>query len=112
MIKRGEMQQGDVHVEGNNSKIDGKILFYYKDLHIIPLKEDSSDSGLKRKHLKSFFANSFVIKNANPEGTLRSPSFEVARDHHENFISFIWTSIMTGLLKTIGIPVKLVMKDR
>jgi len=110
-IKSGEMEKGDAHVEGNNSKIDGKILIYYKDLHITPLKEDSSNSGLKRNHLKSFFANSFLIKNSNPEATLRSPSFEVPRDSHQNFISFIWTSIMTGLLKTIGIPVRLVMKD-
>ena len=110
-IKSGEMQKGDAKFEGNNSAIKGKITFYYTNLHIIPLKKDSSGTGLQKNHLKSFFANWFLIKNSNPEGKLRTPSFSVPRDSHQNFVSFIWTSILTGMVKTIGLPVKAVVKD-
>jgi hypothetical protein len=112
-VKTGEMQKGDVYIKGNNSKINATINFYYSDLHITPLKEDSAANGkLKKNHLKSFFANWVLIKNANPGSEFRQPEFSVDRDHHQNFISFIWTSIMTGIVKTIGVPVRMVIKEQ
>jgi hypothetical protein len=52
------------------------------------------------------------IKNENPQGSeLRQPVFDVGRDHHQNFVAYIWTGILTGLCKTIGVPVKLVIKN-
>lgn len=112
-IKSGQMQRGSTHIEGDNFNIDGTIAVSYTDLHITPLKSDSARGGLKKNHLKSFFANTIFIKNANPQGNeLRQPSFSVGRDHHQNFVAYIWTAILTGLCKTIGVPVKLVVKDK
>lgn len=112
-IKRGQMQQGIVHVEGDNYRLDSKIAFYYNDLHITPLKSDSSNGELKRNHLKSLAANIIYIKNENPkEGKLRNPEYTVVRNPHLNFVAYIWTAIMTGILKTIGVPVGVVMKER
>jgi hypothetical protein len=112
-VKSGQMQEGTVHLEGDNYNLHGTINFYYTDLHITPLKTDSANGGLRKSHLKSFFANIIFIKNANPQGTeLRQPAFTVGRDHHENFVAYIWSTIVTGLLKTVGIPLKLVKKDK
>jgi hypothetical protein len=112
-IKRGQMHRGTAHIEGDNFNLHGTVDFYYTDLHITPLKTDSANDGLKKNHMKSFFANVVFIKNENPQGgELRQPSFTVGRDHHQNFVAYIWTTIMTGLCKTIGIPVKLVIKDK
>ena len=84
----------------------------YSDLHITPLKKDKEEKGkLKSKSFTSFFANAVLIKNENSPGkNFRSPVFMVTRDHHANFFNLIWTSVLTGILKTIGIPVKLVIK--
>ena len=112
-VKSGQMQEGTLHLEGDNYNLHGTIDFYYTDLHITPLKTDSANGGLRKSHLKSFFANIIFIKNANPQGTeLRQPAFTVGRDHHENFVAYIWSTIVTGLLKTVGIPLKLVKKDK
>ena len=111
-VKNGQMQHGTTHIEGDNFNLQGTIQVDYSDLHLTPLKSDSGRGGLKKNHLKSFFANTIFIKNANPQGgELREPTFTVGRDHHENFVAYIWTAILTGLCKTIGVPVKLVVKE-
>jgi hypothetical protein len=111
-VKNGQMQQGTAHVEGDNFNLHGTVEIFYTDLHITPLKSDSTHGELKKNHLKSFFANTVFIKNENPHGNdLRQPAVTVGRDHHQNFVAYIWTAILTGLCKTIGIPVKLVVKN-
>ena len=112
-VKNGQMQQGTAHMEGDNFNLHGKVKVFYTDLHITPLKSDSAHGELKKNHLKSFFANIVFIKNANPQGNdLRQPVVNLGRDHHQNFVAYIWTAILTGLCKTIGIPVKLVVKSQ
>ena len=111
-VKEGQMQQGSAHMVGDNFSVRGTVQIFYTDLHITPLKSDSSHGELKKNHLKSFFANIVFIKNENPRGNdLREPEVTVGRDHHQNFVAYIWTAILTGLCKTIGIPVKLVVKN-
>lgn len=112
-IKRGEMQKGIARVEGDNYNLHGTISFYYNDLHITPLKSDSSNGGLKKAHLKSLAANIIYIKNENPKGDeLRKPEYNVERDPKLNFVAYIWRNITIGILKTIGIPVGVVLKDQ
>jgi hypothetical protein len=99
-------------VKGDNYNLHGTVNVIYDDLHITPLTKDSANGELKKNHLKSFFANIMFIKNENPQGSeFRQPAFDVGRDHHQNFVAYIWTGILTGLCKTIGIPVKLVIKN-
>lgn len=112
-IKKGQFENGTAHVEGNNNGSKASVAIVYRDLHITPLKADSNNNGkLKRKSILSFFANKLLIKDNNPgsNGQLRKPEYTVERDHHGNFFNFVWLSIMTGVLKTIGIPVKFVIK--
>jgi hypothetical protein len=110
-VKKGQMQQGTAHMEGDNFNLHGTVEIFYTDLHITPLKSDSANGELKKNHLKSFFANIVFIKNENPQGNdVRQPTVSIGRDHHQNFVAYIWTAILTGLCKTIGIPVKLVVK--
>jgi hypothetical protein len=111
-VKSGQMQEAAVLIEGDNFNLHATADIHYTDLHITPLKSDSTNDGLKKNHLKSFFANILFIKNSNKPGDkLRKPVYDVDRDHIDNFVSFIWNTIMTGLLKTAGIPVKLVIKE-
>jgi hypothetical protein len=110
-IKSGETQEAIIHIEGNNLKTSSKLAISYSDLHINPLKKADENGNLKKKRVSAFIANVFLIKNSNPEKgkALRQPEYTVERDHHGNFFNMIWNTTLTGLLKTIGVPVKLVV---
>ncbi len=80
----------------------------YDDLHITPLKPDDNDSSkLKKKSVMSFFANKFFIKNANPShGDTPRYSEVIVQRAHNGFFNFVWKTILTSILKTVGIPLK------
>jgi hypothetical protein len=111
-VKKGEMQSGTAHLRGNDFTINGTVSFNYTDLHLNPLKKKNGDDKLKKKTFTSLFANTFLIQNANPGkgNDVRKPQFSVSRGDNSNFFSFVWASVLTGILKTIGIPVKAVLK--
>ena len=112
-LKNGILQGIKGHVEGNNFRINGNISATYRDLNIVALKKETGQNGkIKKKKVTSFIANTFLIKNSNPspgEDT-RRPEFSIERDHHSHFFNFVWQAFLSGILKTIGIPVKLVVK--
>ncbi len=113
-FKSGHMKEGTATVTGTNSSANGDVLLLYNNLNITPLKKKEDNEGrLKKKSLTSFIANTFVIKKNNPTGSKepRHPVFTMNRAHHGNFFNFIWTTILTGILKTVGIPVKLGVKQ-
>ena len=110
-VKSGQMQQGTAHMKGTDSGSNASIALSYRDLHIKPLKKANESGELKKQHIRGFIANVFLVKNANPlrGNDLRQPSYSVPRDHHMNFFSLVWVTVLTGILKTIGIPVNLVI---
>jgi len=110
-VKTGQMQRAVGHIDGNNFSTKGKIAMQYNNLHIKPLKKDKEEGKLKKMTVTGFIANTLFIKNENPKGNaLRQPEFTVQRDHHANFFNLMWTTILTGILKTIGVPVKFGIK--
>lgn len=109
-IKRGKVQSTFAHVDGNENEGRGRVRFLYSDAHVTPLKkDDTKENGLKKKSLTSFIANLFVIKNANPSsgGEIRTPDAYFKRDPRGSFFNLIWKTMLVGVLKTIGAPVKL-----
>jgi hypothetical protein len=111
-VKTGQMQHAAGHIDGNNFNTKGKIAMQYNNLHIKPLKKDKEEKGkLKKMTVTGFIANALFIKNENPKGNeLRQPEFTVQRGNHANFFNLMWTTILTGILKTIGVPVKFGIK--
>lgn len=107
-VKSGEMQQGIAHIKGNNFIAQCKIAVTYSGLRIDPLKKADSNGRLNKNRLTGFIANVFLIKKKNPEKgkELRQPVFSVQRDHHGNFFNLVWATLLTGILKTVGVPVK------
>ncbi|MEO6404423.1 MAG: hypothetical protein ABIY51_01710 [Ferruginibacter sp.] len=112
-VKRGQIQSGKAHMSGDNSIAKGNIILYYNDLHVTPLKTIKKDNGKqKSKHATSLVANILFIKNSNPlKGSLRQPSFIEHRDPYTGFVKLIWTSIRAGIVKTVGIPLKIIDKN-
>ena len=113
-FKSGTLKEGTATVTGDNMNAKGDVLVLYNNLNLTPLKQSKNDEGkLRKKVFTNFIANALLIKNNNPTGNqqARHPVFVTNRDHHGNFFNFIWTTILTGILKTVGIPVKLVVKE-
>lgn len=108
-VRSGIIQEGTVHIDGNNDKVKCKFAVSYTDLHVDLLKKANENGDLKRKPVTGFIANLFFIKNANPlKGqALRQPDFSISRGHHRNLFSLVWITMSTGFLKTAGLPVKL-----
>ena len=111
-VKTGEMQHALGHMDGDNVRANGNITMQYNNLHITPLKKDKEEKGkLKKKSVTSLFANILFVKNENPkDNELRKPDFTFERTPYNSFFNLIWKTILTGILKTIGVPVKLVIK--
>jgi hypothetical protein len=107
IFKRGSIQKGTVHVQGNNIKASGKGTLLYKDLYLVSLKKNKDEPGkAKERKLLSFIGNALLIKNSNPSKgkAPRTETFDSERNDHQPFFSLVWKTIFLGVLKTIGLP--------
>ncbi len=108
-VKTGTVTKANTKIEGDNFTSNVDLLMLYNDLHLTPLKKDSGENTtMHKKTITSFFANVFLIKNANPThgSNLRTAQVNAQRNIQESFFGFVWKSILTAILKTIGIPEK------
>ena len=109
-VKRGSMESGEAHLQGNNGSAKGTVLLLYNDLHITPLKKDPARPGeLKKKSMTSLLANKLFIKDNNPaNGQTRTSDCALTRDPKGgSFFNFVWQTMMIGIFKTIGVPARL-----
>ncbi len=107
VFKRGSIQKGIAHVEGDNFGASGKGMLLYKDLYLESLKKNSTAPGkVKKRKLLSFIGNVLLVKNANPykDEAPRQVSLYSERNDHQTFFSLVWKTIFIGILKTIGLP--------
>jgi len=108
-IKTGTVKKADTKIEGDNYASNVNLQMLYNDLHLMPLKKDSdADTSVHKKTITGFFANVLFIKNANPahSGDVRTIQIKVQRNIQQSFFGFVWKSILTAILKTIGLPEK------
>ncbi len=107
-LQKGNIKEATVQVTGDNKEARVKMLMLYDDLKIFPLKKQSDSTRVKKKALIGFFANTFVIKDANPVGknAPRNPEVTAQRGDSGSFFNFLWKAILTGIVKTIGLPKK------
>ncbi|MDQ6904960.1 MAG: hypothetical protein M3139_18355 [Bacteroidota bacterium] len=106
-LKKGSIQKGVVHVDGDNFKGNGHGQVLYKNLYLVGLKKDKDKpGGVKKKSVLSFIGNVLLIKNNNPpkgeEPKMIDFTFE--RKSTSTFLNVVWGTIFTGILKTIGLP--------
>jgi hypothetical protein len=107
-VKTGAVTKAHTKIAGDNYTSNVELTMLYNDLHLTPLKKDETDTGMHSKKLTGFFANVFLIKNANPTqlGDPRTIQVKVKRNAEQAFFGFIWKSTLTGILETIGLPEK------
>ena len=108
-VKSGDLKKASANINGDNNDASGKVLVLYNDLHITPLKPaDGDTTDLKKKHLISFIANTFLIKDNNPSKgeEPRSPDAFYKRTEGSDLFNLVWKTMLVGTLKTIGINEK------
>ncbi len=106
-LKKGSIQKGVVHVEGDNFKGNGHGQVLYKNLYMVGLKKDKDKpGGVKKKSVLSFIGNLLLIKNNNPPKgeEPKMIDFTFKRKSTSTFLNVVWGTIFTGILKTIGLP--------
>ncbi len=109
IVKDGNLKEASAALTGNNYEASGKVTVLYEDLHITPLKPAGTDTtDLKKKHIVSFIANTFLIKDDNPSSG-EKPRTEDAyykRTPGSDLFNLLWKTVLVGTLKTIGINEK------
>jgi hypothetical protein len=108
-IKSGNLQKATASIQGDNYNASGKVLVLYNDLHVTPLKPAGADTTeIRKKHLVSFFANTFIVKNDNPSKgeEPRSPDASFKRLVGSDLFNLVWKTMLVGTLKTIGVNPK------
>lgn len=108
-IKSGSLQKATASIQGDNYNASGKVLVLYNDLHVTPLKLTGADTTeIRKKHLVSFFANTFIVKNDNPSKgeEPRSPDASFKRLEGSDLFNLVWKTMLVGTLKTIGVNPK------
>lgn len=107
-IEKGNIEKTIVHIKGDQWNANGEVQLLYNDLKIDLMEKDKGDNGMNKKHITSFLANSFIIKNENPkkEQPVRTESASFKRDPNGGFFMLLWKTMLVGILKTIGVPEK------
>ncbi len=107
-LKSGDVDEASINIAGNDFNATTGITLLYHDLRIFPLKDPDKKGDLKERKIAGFLANAFVIKDANPIGNKspRSLQVSVQRDDSGSFFNFLWKAVLSGVVKTIGVPKK------
>lgn len=111
-IENGIVKNFKLNMQGNEHSASGKVLLLYNDLKISIYEKEKDEQGLDKKGIIGFLANTFVIKDDNPNknNPPRNPPAEFQRDPQTGFFNLVWKTALNGILKTIGVNPKLAEK--
>ena len=112
-VERGQMHSLEANLQGNENGAGGEVLVLYDKLRLSVLKKKEGEEELKKRHLLSFIANVFVIKNNNPwwlTGKTQRKEAYLERNSEAGFMNLVWKTAFLGILKTVGAPEKVAKK--
>lgn len=99
----GFVSRLDFDMRADAQKTTGKVLFLYKDLNVMLLRQDEKN-GLRRMGFMSVLANAMVLVRDNPTygHAPRMANVVYERAGIDSYIGMIWRSIFTGIKQSIG----------
>ena len=101
-VQSGTVNRLNFEVKLNENTSTGSMEFFYEDLKIDLLNKGEKEG---KKGLVSFFANTFIIKKANPlNEKFRPGQMYFERDKNKSMINFWWKSLLSGLKDSMGLP--------
>jgi hypothetical protein len=100
--EKGVLNEFSCNIRGDRYALNGSATMLYEDLNVTILKK-SKQTGLKKRKLFSFFANTFVIKNSNPLGkqSVRVSTIRYVRIPTKPFFFTLWKGILLGITKSV-----------
>ncbi|UII26469.1 hypothetical protein LVD15_24760 [Fulvivirga maritima] len=104
-IREGKLLNLDFNFTYNNNSSDGKMYFEYENLKINTLDKDDHTSKGLGQNIKSFIANTFVVKtdNSKDDGKFRVGDISFERDKKKSIFNYWWKSLLTGFRSSTGI---------
>ncbi|MEQ9307343.1 MAG: hypothetical protein RJQ14_25745, partial [Marinoscillum sp.] len=103
LIRDGLSQEATFQFEGNENYSLGEMTFYYTDLKINVLDQNSIDSPGFGSAMKTFFANTFVVNTKNPHFIfVRDGDIFHERDKSKSIFNYWAKSLLSGVVSSIG----------
>jgi hypothetical protein len=114
-ITKGKGSVDISDISGNDSVAGGSLIFKYKKLRLLPYnrkKEKLRKNVLTP--LVSFMINDLVVKSNNPRFARKPRVGEVyfKRDTRKSIVNYVWKSVLSGLMSTMGFNNKAQRQDR
>jgi hypothetical protein len=104
-MKRGSGDLVIPLISGNSNHSDGNVLFSYSKLKIeLYDREKAKNTKGLTGGMASLLLNDVFIKSNNPGflGKTRPGEVYFKRDTQKSIVSYIWKSVMSGLMSTMG----------
>ncbi len=102
-VRSGQSKSVDFSFEANNTYALGEMTFYYDDLKISVLNQESYDTKGFGASLKTFFANTFVVNTKNPHFIfVRDGHIFHERDQSKSIFNYWGKSLLNGVVSSIG----------
>jgi len=103
-IKDGYAEHIGFSMKGNNEIATGEMNFHYENLKIQILNPETYDMQGLNQEIKTFFANTFVIKQNNPTFLVLRPGTIFQRRDSSRVIFHYWgEALLSGAVSSIGI---------
>ena len=103
-IRSGHSKQIWFNIMANNELAEGQMKMNYSDLKVQILNPETHDTHGLGQGLKTFFANTFVVKKRNPAFLfLRDGTIFYERDPSRAIFNYWGKSLLSGAVSSIGI---------
>ncbi|MEM9896693.1 MAG: hypothetical protein AAF789_10020, partial [Bacteroidota bacterium] len=104
-IKSGFSENLSFQLSANDTLARGEMTFKYDDLKIQILNAKNRDTQGLGRGIKTFFANTFVVKNKNPSFLVfpRKGVIFQERDQSKAIFNYWGRSLLSGVVSSVGI---------
>ncbi len=114
-IVKGIGRSDITYISGNDSTAKGSLIFRYKKLRVLPYsrKKEKLKKGVLSP-LISFMINDLVVKSNNPKFARKPRVGQVyfERDTQKSVVNYVWKSVLSGLMSTMGFNTKAQKQER
>ena len=102
-VRSGASKSIDFYFDANEEYALGEMTFYYDDLKISVLNQESYDTKGFGASLKTFFANTFVVNTKNPHFIfVRDGNIFHERDKTKSIFNYWGKALLSGVVSSIG----------
>ena len=101
-VKSGMNNRMDFDIQLNEKYATGNVRFQYENLKLSLLREGGASN---KKGVKSWLANTLVVKDSNPVRTkpLRPGPIQFERDTTRSMFNYWWRALRSGLEVSVGV---------